>query len=77
MDELRMKSKTALSHIFNNQKNIIIFEKNIYDSSLKNLKKYENFEDIYLYNIYYCQKYFLVIKIILFSGPLYIYNIHY
>ena len=52
MDELRMKSKTALSHIFNNQKNIIIFEKNIYDSSLKNLKKYENFEDIYLYNIY-------------------------
>jgi DNA-directed RNA polymerase subunit M/transcription elongation factor TFIIS len=52
MEELRSKGKTTLKKIFTKEQNVIIFEKNIYENSLKNLKKYENLEDIYIFNIY-------------------------
>jgi DNA-directed RNA polymerase subunit M/transcription elongation factor TFIIS len=52
MEEFRSKGKTVLKKIFTKEQNIIIFEKNIYEITLKNLKKYENLEDIYIFNIY-------------------------
>ena len=53
MDEnIRLKGKNALKIIFNKEQNISIFEKNIYNTSLKNLKKHEKVEDVYLFNIY-------------------------
>lgn len=52
MEEIRNKAKIALKNIFNKEQNINTFEKNIYDISFNNLKKYENIEDIYLFNIY-------------------------
>ena len=52
MEELRTKGKNALKKIFNKEQNITIFEKNIYEMSLKQLKKYEKIEDIYTFNIY-------------------------
>lgn len=52
MEEFRSKGKTILKKIFNKEQNIIIFEKNIHENTLKNLKKYENLEDIYIFNIY-------------------------
>ena len=52
MEELRSKGKTTLKKNFTKEQNVIIFEKNIYENSLKNLKKYENLEDIYIFNIY-------------------------
>ena len=52
MEEFRSKGKTVLKKIFTKEQNIIIFEKNIYEITLKNLKKYENLEDIYIFIIY-------------------------
>lgn len=53
MDEnIRLKGKVALKNIFNKEQNIVTFEKNIYNTSLKNLKKHEKVEDVYLFNIY-------------------------
>ena len=53
MDEyIRLKGKVALKNIFNKEQNIFTFEKNIYNTSLKNLKKHEKVEDVYLFNIY-------------------------
>jgi DNA-directed RNA polymerase subunit M/transcription elongation factor TFIIS len=53
MDEnIRQKGKNALKIIFNKEQNISIFEKNIYNTSMKNLKKQEKVEDVYLFNIY-------------------------
>lgn len=52
MEEIRNKSKECLRTIFNKEQNISIFEKNIYEISLKNLRKYEDFEQVYLFNIY-------------------------
>ena len=53
MDEnIRQKGKNALKIIFNKEQNISIFEKNIYNISMKNLKKQEKVEDVYLFNIY-------------------------
>ena len=53
MDEnIRLKGKVALKIIFNKEQNISIFEKNIYNISMKNLKKQEKVEDVYLFNIY-------------------------
>lgn len=52
MEDLRSKSKNVLKNIFNKEQNINIFEKNIYETTLKNLKKYEKLEDIYIFNIY-------------------------
>lgn len=52
MNEYRNKGLNALKTVFNNEKNVTIFEKNIYDISLKNLKKYENIQQVYLYNIF-------------------------
>ena len=53
MDEnIRLKGKVALKNIFNKEQNIFTIEKNIYNTSLKNLKKHEKVEDVYLFNIY-------------------------
>ena len=52
MEDYRIKGKNALKTVFTNEKNINTFEKNIYEISLKYLKKYENIEDIYNLNIY-------------------------
>ena len=52
MEEIRIKGKNILQKVFTKEQNVTIFEKNIYDSTIKNLKKYENFEDLYLFNIY-------------------------
>jgi DNA-directed RNA polymerase subunit M/transcription elongation factor TFIIS len=52
MEEFRSKGKNTLKKIFTKEQNVIIFEKNIYENTLKNLKKYENLEDIYIFNIY-------------------------
>lgn len=52
MDESRKKAKNALKIVFNKEQNINTIEKNIYDVSMNNLKKYENLEDVYLFNIY-------------------------
>ena len=53
MEELRLKGKDALKKIFNKEQNITIFEKNIYEVTLKQMKKYEKIEDIYTFNIYH------------------------
>jgi len=52
MEDYRLKGKNALKNIFNKEQNIAIFEKNIFESSFKQLKKFENIEDIYLFNIF-------------------------
>lgn len=52
MKEYRDKGNTALQTVFSKEQNVNIFEKNIYEISLKNLKKYENIEQVYLYNIF-------------------------
>jgi DNA-directed RNA polymerase subunit M/transcription elongation factor TFIIS len=52
MEEFRSKGKNTLKKIFTKEQNVIIFEKNIYEITLKNLKKYENLEDIYIFIIY-------------------------
>lgn len=52
MEELRLKGKNSFKKFFTKEQNIIIFEKNIYESTLNSLKKYENLEDIYIFNIY-------------------------
>jgi DNA-directed RNA polymerase subunit M/transcription elongation factor TFIIS len=52
MEEYRDKGKAVLKTVFNKEQNVNIFEKNIYDITLKNLKKYEDIEQVYLYNIF-------------------------
>jgi DNA-directed RNA polymerase subunit M/transcription elongation factor TFIIS len=52
MEEIRNKSKECLRTIFNKEQNVSIFEKNIYEISLKNLRKYEDLEQVYLSNVY-------------------------
>jgi DNA-directed RNA polymerase subunit M/transcription elongation factor TFIIS len=52
MEDYRLKGKNALKNIFNKEQNIVIFEKNIFESSFKQLRKFENIEDIYLFNIF-------------------------
>jgi DNA-directed RNA polymerase subunit M/transcription elongation factor TFIIS len=52
MEEIRDKGKIILKTVLSKEQNVNIFEKNIYDSTLKNLKKYENFDDMYIFNIY-------------------------
>ena len=70
MEELRLKGKDALKKIFNKEQNITIFEKNIYEVTLKQMKKYEKIEDIYTFNIYQFIIQFIMkvvnIKIIIF-----------
>lgn len=51
-EEYRLKGLNALKKIFTKEQNIISFEKNIYQVSLTSVKKYENIQDVYLYNIY-------------------------
>jgi len=51
-ENFRLKGKIALKSIFNKEQNIITIEKNIYNTSNKILKKFEKFEDVYLFNIY-------------------------
>lgn len=51
-EEFRSKGLNALKKIFTKEQNIVTFEKNIYQASLKALKKYEKIEDIYLYNVF-------------------------
>lgn len=52
MQEIRDKGKNILQKVFTKEQNVIIFEKNIYETTNKSLKKYESFEDLYLFNIY-------------------------
>ena len=52
MEDLCSKGKNALKNIFSKEQNIVIFEKNIFETTLKNLKKYEKLEDVYIFNIY-------------------------
>lgn len=50
--EYRNKGKNALKTILNKEQNVIIIEKNIYKTTLLNLKKYEDLEKVYLFNIF-------------------------
>jgi DNA-directed RNA polymerase subunit M/transcription elongation factor TFIIS len=49
---IRNKGKEILKKILNNEKNIIVFEKNIYEITNKNLKIQEDLETNYFINIY-------------------------
>lgn len=52
INTIRNKGKETLRKILNNEKNINVFEKNIFETTNKNLKINEDLESVYFINIY-------------------------